>query len=373
MRRRLLAVTLLLLPALAAARCPEGATTAAFTAPGAFGVGVRTLALFDPARMTQGQPGRTLTTEVWYPAESGSPTPVRDVALAGDGPFPLVVSSHGLLDNRNGESYVTTLLASHGFVVAAPDFPLTRGGLPGAPDMTDTQNQPGDLSFVIDELLRLSGTPGEWLEGGVKPHRIGATGLSLGAVTTLLFTYHPELRDRRVRAALPVAPGGACAFTPQFFATRRPRLLVLSGEQDLLVPFATHVAPLTGLVRSRFQLVKLVAGTHTGFAGLITFPSATSYDTIGCAAIANVGQWGDPFAGVIGVDPTPGICPLPCQDPVPSNPPMQALRQHELTRAIEVAFFESTLRRVRAARCFLREQLALENADVVSELHRPGR
>ena len=53
-----------------------------------------------------------------------------------------------------------------------------------------------------------------------------------------------------------------------------------------------------------------------------------------------------------------------CQNPLPTNPPMQALRQHQLTTAVESAFFESTFRRSRAARCFLRRQLAAENADV---------
>ena len=84
--------------------------------------------------------------------------------------------------------------------------------------------------------------------------------------------------------------------------------------------------------------------------------------------LTDIGQWGNPFEGLggpaEGVEPDKFSCTRICQDPVPPNPPMQALRQHELTTAVEAAFFESTLRGSRAARCFLRARLAAENTDV---------
>src|SRR5262249_53117687 len=93
-----LAVLLLLLPFTASAACPAHATPDAFLAPGAFGVGVRTLTLVDPSRPTPprgaepGAPERTLVTEVWYPADQGGGlTPVRDAPVAAGAPFPLVV------------------------------------------------------------------------------------------------------------------------------------------------------------------------------------------------------------------------------------------------------------------------------------------
>jgi len=68
-------------------------------------------------------------------------------------------------------------------------------------------------------------------------------------------------------------------------------------------------------------------------------------------------------------DPKTGIdiaqCSLPCQASFPSNPPMQASRQHALARAVTTAFFESTLGRSSTARCFLRKGLARENPDDV--------
>ena len=366
----------------AAARCPADATTASFAAKGAFPVGMRSLMLVDATRETPphaglpGQPTRTLPTLVWYPAVAGDTS-----RLATGGPFPLVVSSHGLVDGNQGEAYVTELLASHGFVVAAPMFPLTNittlGPGRGGPFLDDLQNQPGDVSFVIDELLRLSATTGEWLAGGVDRRRIGATGLSLGATTTLLATYHRTLRDRRIRAALPVAPGGGCAITARFFSTHRPRILVLAAGQDLILPPEENVLPAVRLLHSPGELVTLVHGTHTAFSAAIGGDSQTSYDTLGCGLLTGIAGWGNPFDGLggrkAGVDPDQYACLRICQNPPPPNPPMQASRQHELTQAVESAFFESTLGRSRAARCFLRERLAAEDADVQVQIRRRGR
>ena len=378
--KRALAIGLVLVLAPAArALCPPEATTVTYL-QSSFGVGVRTLDLVDRSRRTPphaGLPGsrvRTLTVEVWYPAAPGETGPVRDAPLAAERPFPLVVNSPGLLDSRGGELYYTAHLASRGFVVASIDFPLTRGGAPGGPELADFHNQPGDVRFVIDQLLRLSRRRGEWLAGGVDRKRLGVTGLSLGGGTTLLVTYHRRLRDRRIRAALPVAPTG-CFFGERFYrSTAGPTLLVLQGDQDLLVPLATNGARVFERARSPRTLVTLAHGTHTAFVTYFTGSAAESYDKIGCAAIAGVATLGDIFAGLggprAGIDPTG--CALPCQDPPPDNPPMSADEQHRLTKVVEAAFFDATLKGSAAASCFLGEVLAAENPDARVATHAAG-
>src|SRR5581483_6003074 len=359
--RTLLILTLALLPIRASAKCSKRGTLASFMAAGKFGVGVKTLTLVDASRTTQGRPSRTLTTEVWYPTAKKPDEPTRDAPLARGGPFPLVVNSPGLLDSREGETYYGTALAARGYVVASIDFPLTNGSA-NPPDLTDLHNQPGDVRFVIDELEKLSHMHGAWLAGGVSRRRIGVTGVSLGAVTTLLVTYHPTFRDPRVRAALPIAPGGGCAVNEKFFATDRPRLLVVVGEQDLILPPDVNARPAIDLVHSARELVTLVAGTHTAF--VINFPSNMSYDKLGCSALTHIAQWGNPFDGLGGPDAgfsaSDTSCQHICTTPPPSNRPMQSQRQQDLTRAIEVAFFESTMRHSRAGRCFVETGLAQE-------------
>jgi predicted dienelactone hydrolase len=358
-------------PALAAHWCSADATTASFDASGRFPVGERTLQLVDTSRATPphaddpGAPDRTLVTEVWYPAASEG----RDAPLASGGAFPLVVNSPGLLDNRLGEAYYARHLASRGFVVASLDFPLTNSAwIRRGPFLGDVHNQPGDVSFVLDRLLTETRDAADWLHGGVDRHRIGATGLSLGAVTTLLVTYHPTLRDRRIRAALPIAPGGGCAVNRRFFSTMRPQILTIVGEQDLILPPDANALPAIDLLRSPRTLVTFVAATHTAFSGLVGFPSKVSYDVLGCTLLTGIAGWGNPFDGLGG--PADGItstdisCSRICKDPVPANVPMQAERQQQLTQVVEAAFFESALRHSRSARCFLRQGLAAENADV---------
>jgi len=364
-----LAVLLLLLPFTASARCPAHATTDAFLAPGAFGVGVRTLTLVDPSRPTPprgaepGAPERTLVTEVWYPADQGGGlTPVRDAPVAAGAPFPLVVDSPGLIDYRDGRSYYAIALASRGFVVASPDFPVTGGRAPGNHDIRDVANQPGDVRFIIDDLLRRE----EWLHDRIARRHIGVSGYSLGGLTTLLVTFHRELRDRRVRAALAIAPV-ACPLTTRFYRTARVPLLVLQGDQDLLAPYAMN--GLRAFERSRrpHELVTLADASHTAFSGFVTWASSTSYDTQGCAPVSRA-LAGNPFAvlggAAEGID-TSG-CGPPCPGPAPENPPMQPARQHAITTAAVTAFFESTLEHSRAARCFLSARFAAEYPDVTT-------
>jgi len=370
----------LLLPSPAPARCPRGADTAAFLEPGRYGVGVRTLPLVDTSRPTPAHgdvpalPSRTLTTEIWYPTDPHAGAPLRD-APAARGRFPLVLNSHGYSDIRTGEAYIAEALASRGYVVASPDFPLTNlGSRPRDP--ADVYNQPGDVRFVLDRVLELARTHDAWLSGRVDRHRIGASGLSYGGLTTLLVGFHPTLRDRRIRAAATLAPA-ACALGPAFYRAARLPLLLIQGTQDLLVPIEANSARVYAEARSPRELVVLENATHTAFSGLVGIPLQTSYDaTLGCPAV--VQEFGTNWARLQALDdPANGIalagCNLPCIAPVPPNAPMQAPRQHDLSRAAVVAFFESTFRKSRPARCFLREALSAENADVHVEVHGPGR
>jgi dienelactone hydrolase len=380
-----LVLAALVSPAASRAACPADANTQRFTAPGRYGVGVRTLKLVDTLRRTPahngepGSPDRKLTTEVWYPAPSGDVTTAqRDAPLGDGGPFPLVVMSHGYLDTRLGEGVYARSLASRGFIVAAPDFPLSNGAAPGGPTLIDLANQPGDVSFVINTLVLLSRTPDTWLADGVNRRRIGAAGLSLGGLTTIQAVFDPAQRNGHIRAAAPLAPIG-CFFTQAYYRASRRPLLVVQGDEDLILPFDQNGARVFSRSRSPGALVTLLRGTHTGFSGFITAPSPVSYDTtLGCPALGDVTQQGGDAKTFVRLLGGPGIgidatgCMLPCQGKSPSHPPMVAQRQHDLTTAALNAFFEATFKHSRDARCFLAEGLAAENADVRVETRAGG-
>lgn len=379
--RRLLTVFLTLslamsLAGIAPARagCPSGATTEAFLAPGPYAVGVRTLDLVDTARETQAHaglpavPGRRLSTQVWYPATGAAGgTPAVDAPLAGDGPFPLVVNSHGFGDLNGGSAYIAVALARRGFIVASPAFPLTGVATPGGPYLADVVNQPADVRYVLDQVLALSATGGSWLAGGVDQKRIGAQGLSLGGLTTLLVTYNPTLRDRRIRAAFAMAPY-SCPLTRKLLAPSPP-LLMVNGDHDLITPLEQNAGRTFARARMARTLVTLAGATHTAFTGLISGDATANYDVnLGCAFVDDITQE-ESDATIAAFGPAAAGadlrgCELPCRGAPPPYPSMSADRQHDLTQAVAVAFFQERFQKSRAARCFLRTALAAENPEV---------
>jgi predicted dienelactone hydrolase len=375
---RLFSLLVLLAVGPAAAKC----TLDDLLKPGRYGVGHRQLNLVDPTRGTAawaGRPGstsRTLPTEVWYPIAdpTGGLTPVEGAELASGAKFPLVVNSPGLGDAGPGEAYVGVALASRGYVVASPTFPLTNTaflGDPQGPYLQDVTNMPQDVTFIMNQLIALSSMPNAWLSGGIDTRKIGVSGLSLGGLNTLLVTYHPTLRDPRIKAAAAMAPA-SCWLSETFYETVKPPLLLLGGDQDLITPLETNAARTFERARSPRHLVTMTHATHTAFSAFVGgSSSATSYDTIGCTFLeGKITQ--QQIDGVIAGFGAPSLidpvgCTLPCQTPAPANPPMGAQRQHDLTQAAIVAFFESSFRHSKEGACFLARGLGKEDDVAVAK------
>ncbi len=149
---------------------------------------VRTVTFTDATRDTRDEPGRDLTTDIYVPG--------------GDGPFPLIVHAHGLAGSSAKFSDLLGKWAGAGYVVVAPNFPLTNDGVPeDERDLGDYRNQPGDLRHVLDEVLEMN-SPGGELEGLVSEDHIGISGLSLGGATTYPTLFHSCCADERYRAAI---------------------------------------------------------------------------------------------------------------------------------------------------------------------------
>ena len=217
--------------------------------PGPFGVGVTTMTFEDTSRPTMangtfpGAPTRVLVTEIWYPTASNPAAPSeeqRDAAVArGGAPYPLIVFGHGLSGTHRSGKYLADHLASHGYIVGAPDFPLTTGGAPGGYNAVDVVEQPADVRFLNSQLLALAADPASRFFAGIDPERIGVTGESLGGLTAYLVAFHPTLRDLRVRAAAPLA-GNACFLTHAFFGDTAVPLLIVQGDLDAVLPYQAH-------------------------------------------------------------------------------------------------------------------------------------
>lgn len=189
---------------------------------GEFPVGVRTIELADDGK------GYALTTEVWYPATEEfrgrdlneqtrdrfkitelfpemPQAAVRDAAPLAQ-KNPLVMYLHGGYGHRREATEICTFLASHGFTVAAPDFPGDNAKdmfAPGAaikkPIDDSAKARPGQASAAIDRIV--SGDY-EFFNQVVDPENIGSFGVSMGGFTSLAL----NSLDSRQKASVPMAP-----------------------------------------------------------------------------------------------------------------------------------------------------------------------
>jgi dienelactone hydrolase len=220
-----------------------GGTPSAVLAAAAAAVPVTTttITFADSSRSTAAWGGvaarssRTLVTTLWYPSPGSGGS--------RGGPYPLIVFAHGLGGAPQDYAQLLSDWAAAGYVVAAPLFPLSSSDTPGGPDGGDIGNQPGDMSFVIDQVLKLSAGSGGPLSGLVDPVEIGAAGHSNGAITTLGLIGNSCCRDHRIKAAVVMAGTTEGLGRGHYdLAGGSPPLLIVQDLHDGLVPYPDAVA-----------------------------------------------------------------------------------------------------------------------------------
>jgi hypothetical protein len=193
----------------------------------------------------------------------------------------------------------------------------------------------------------------------------------------LLLTFHPQVRDPRIKAALALAPT-ACWATQRFFNTAKVPLMLLAGTSDQLLPEAQNADRAYKASNPPKWLVRLKDGSHLGLSNVLGEQSGTPHpDAIGCSGLAGIIA-NDPSAnadvfGALGgeengIKSTSKRCGLPCPKPVPASA-MPPAEEQGLARIAGLAFFEGTLRDDLAARCFLRDRFAAEQGSVRVKAH----
>ena len=259
--------------------------------PGPWAVGVRTVRLTDASR------NRSFDVDVWFPVDpahvDGSANKYKLESLFGTlasidsaarrnatpapGTWPLVLFSHGYGGIRFQSYFVTEHLASHGFVVVAPDHPgntlldFAQLGNDGAA-MQSSIDRPLDVMFALDKAI------GGQLGVAIDPQRVSMTGHSFGGWTTL----EVARRDPRVKVAFPMAPGFRNGSTPDFVATLGRPLLLIGGSEDDTCEFpANQEAPFMIAQTPKFLLEVMNAG-HLDFSNLCEVPIAQQFIDDGC-------------------------------------------------------------------------------------------
>ena len=220
-------------------------------APAPLPIGTVELMLLDPSRPTVSRgttvaSSRSLPTTVTYPTGSG-------------GPWPLLVFAHGFRLGPPGYARLVASLVAAGYVVAAPSFPLADEARAGAQvDRGDLPNQPGDLSFVIDQVLGVGQDSSSPLAGRIDGTRIGAVGHSDGADTVLDLGYTVGRSDPRARAIVALSPDAVVTAGSGVGSTTP--LLVEHGDADDVVPYRESVSVFQAVPARRYFLTLLGAG-----------------------------------------------------------------------------------------------------------------
>jgi pimeloyl-ACP methyl ester carboxylesterase len=184
-------------------------------------VGSAVVHLVDTSRPTVSH-GRTisssraLTTLVWYPEVAGR--------------SPLVVFAHGFQVGPSPYVAMLEAWAAHGYVVAAPEFPLTDQDIAGPNlDENDINNQPDDLRFVTDSLVA-GGSP---VASRIDASRVAVAGHSDGSESALAASIAPTPAGEPAFRALVAM---SVQELPGVNHTANPPMLVTQGDADTINP-----------------------------------------------------------------------------------------------------------------------------------------
>ena len=224
-------------------------------ATGPYAVGRTTFDVVDPARG-----GRTFKVDVWYPSQpkdvvgksksiidllvATTPSPLAyDNPRVAPGRFPLVVFSHGSGGIRFQSWFEMEHLASHGFIVAAPDHTGNTAvdAIFGSstPFAVTARNRPLDVSLVITRMLERGQTEADAFDHHLLRRKIAVMGHSFGGFTAVAAAagWADVPPDPRVKAIIPIA-AATNSFTDAQLSSITVPSLWLHGTSDITVPIA---------------------------------------------------------------------------------------------------------------------------------------
>ena len=176
----------------------------------------------------------------------------RDVEVGDDGPYPLIIFSHGNGGLGVQSFFLTEYLASHGYVVVCPDHTgnslvtelpggvIVNSGGAGYTVANALDDRPRDVSFLVDSMTELDASdPDGRFTGKIDLDNVGVTGHSFGGLTTLLAME----TDPRFDAGAPMAPAA-----PESSNIDRPVMFFTATEDKTLQngPTEANYRNLTG-------------------------------------------------------------------------------------------------------------------------------
>jgi predicted dienelactone hydrolase len=222
------------------------------------------------------------------------------------GPAPVVIVSHGFGAVKEDFVFLNQHLASHGYVVMAPDHvgsdlsyreSYLGGRLNTLLSPIEFVNRPQEISFLIDELERLVETSPEWANR-LNLDQIAAIGDSLGSSTVMALAgaeiTYPRLReacetdtlmlnfalylqcrarylppknynlsDPRIKAVIAAHNLGAGLYGYEGIQKVNRPILMVSGDWDVVSPVVTEqIFPFIWMEQTPKYMALLQVGTH---------------------------------------------------------------------------------------------------------------
>ena len=286
-----------------------GTPSGPYARPGPYAAGVTTEQLpSGPVEVwypvdrtaTEGRARATYDLRDWLPPDLATRVPIgmgsfttdayRDVAASKRGPFPLVLFAAGLYSYRDQSTFLTTWLASWGFVVASPEF--------SAHDVTEFFTDlgakpsagPSDYQVLLDtETLVLGDSAGgSGLLGNlVRTGTVAIVGHSLGGLDAIQFAGRPEVAVYVALAA------GSSPPPPDLPA--KPSLYMTGSEDRDVMPASVKATYDAAPPPKKF--VSLPTAGHLAFTDLCLInPGHGGVGAIGAALNMSL-PVGAPFTG----------------------------------------------------------------------------
>lgn len=189
---------------------------------------------------------RSLACRIYYPATAeGSETPADST-----GGYPIIAFGHGFFMQTGYYLSHFRHLATHGFVVIAPQFP-------------DTQHEQlaDDLLFCVDYMRQQASVPSSRFHRLIDTSAVGLSGHSMGGGASLL----AAARDSRVDVVAPLAAAETNPSAINIMNRIAAVVYLISGGSDGITPLATHQQPMYQQARPVKALPVILQANHTRF------------------------------------------------------------------------------------------------------------